>query len=317
MAMDPAKRKLIVIGGPTASGKSALALAVAEQVQGTVVNADSMQVYDGLSILTNRPDVEEQARAPHRLFGVIPPEEACSAGRWQAMAVAACTEAWHARRIPVVVGGTGLYLRALIEGIAPVPDVPEDVRQATRALCREIGTPALHAKLAVRDPAMAAKLRPSDSQRLMRAWEVLEATGRSLSAWQDAPREGGVAAAHHAIFVAPPRAELYAACDRRFTAMIEKGALDEVRALLARKLDPDLPVMKSLGVRELAAHLADDLSLSEAIAKAQTATRHYAKRQFTWFRHQWSPDQTLTAQFSERSGNEIFTKIREFLLTGG
>ncbi len=315
--MKDRDRKLIVIGGPTASGKSALALAVAERFDGIVVNADSMQVYDGLAILTNRPDAEEQARAPHRLFGVVPPEEACSAGRWQAMAAAACAEAWRAGRMPVVVGGTGLYLRALIDGIAPVPDVPDDVRSAARALCREIGAPALHAKLAARDPAMAAKLRPSDSQRLMRAWEVLEATGRSLSDWQNAPREGGIDAVHHAIFVAPPRAALYAACDTRFTAMIERGALDEVRSLLARHLDPDLPVMKSLGVRELAAHLAGALTLPEAITQAQTVTRHYAKRQFTWFRHQWSPDQILSAQFSESLSNEIFTKIREFLLTGG
>ncbi len=315
--MTASKRKLIVIGGPTASGKSALALAVAEQFGGTVINADSMQVYDGLAILTNRPDAADEARAPHRLFGEIPPEEACSAGHWRAMAVAACDEAWTANRIPVVVGGTGLYLRALIDGIAPIPDVPQPVREATRALGREIGAPALHAKLAARDAAMAAKLRPSDSQRVMRAWEVLEATGRSLLDWQSAPREGAIDAAAHSIFVAPPRAALYAACDTRFATMIERGALDEVRALLARRLDPDLPAMKSLGVPELAAHLAGTLSLSEAIAQAQAATRHYAKRQFTWFRHQWSPDQTLVAQFSESLGNEIFMKIREFLLTGG
>ncbi|HEY1723458.1 MAG TPA: tRNA (adenosine(37)-N6)-dimethylallyltransferase MiaA [Magnetospirillaceae bacterium] len=310
-------RKLIVIGGPTASGKSALAVSIAERFAGTVINADSMQVYDGLSILTNRPGAEDEKRAPHRLFGIIPPEEACSAGRWQTLAVAACAEAWTANRIPVVVGGTGLYLRTLIDGIAPIPDVPQPVREATRALCREIGVPAFHQKLAARDPAIAAKLRPSDSQRLMRAWEVLEATGRSLLDWQAAPREGGLAVPHFSIFVAPPRAALYAACDARFTTMIDRGALDEVRALVARNLNTDLPVMKSLGVPELAAHLAGTLSLTDAITQAQAATRQYAKRQFTWFRHQWSPDEIVNAQFSESLGNEIFTKIREFLLTGG
>ena len=315
--MNESPRKLIAIGGPTASGKSSLALEIAERFNGTVINADSMQVYDGLTILTNRPDAGEQARAPHRLFGIVPPEESCSAGRWRAMAAAACEEAWDMGRIPVVVGGTGLYLRTLIDGIAPVPDVPQAVRDAARALQKEIGTPALHEQLAVRDPAMAAALRPSDSQRVVRAWEVLEATGRSLRDWQSAPREGALDAMPFSILVAPPRPALYAACDARFTTMIDRGALDEVRELLARHLDPALPAMKSLGVPELAAHLAGILSLPEAAAKAQTATRQYAKRQFTWFRHQWSPDLTLNAQLSESLGNEIFTKIREFLLTGG
>lgn len=315
--MEGTRRTAIIIGGPTASGKSALALAVAETVGGTVINADAMQVYDAVPILTNLPGHSDQARAPHRLFGVMPPSEACSAGRWRARAAEACAEAWSAGRVPVVVGGTGLYLRALTEGLAPVPDVPQPVRDATRALYRDIGAAALHARLLVRDPDMAARLRPSDSQRLMRAWEVLEATGRSLRHWQEAPREGRIDAAWLKILVAPPRGDLYAACDARFLTMVEKGALDEVRVLLARGLDPALPAMKILGVRELASHLAGALTLAEATAKAQTATRNYAKRQFTWFRHQWSPDYTLAAQFSESFWSEICTKIREFLLTEG
>lgn len=308
-------RKLIVVGGPTGSGKSALALAVAERFGGTVVNADSMQVYDGLRILTNRPSAEDEARVPHRLFGAIPPGEACSAGRWQRLAVEACEQAWAEGRVPIVVGGTGFYIKALVEGIAPVPDIPPEIREATRELCRTIGAPVLHARLAERDPAMAARLRPSDRQRLMRAWEVLEATGRSLRDWQAAPREGAIEAQHISTMVAPPRDLLYAACDARFAAMIERGALDEVRVLLALHLDPELPAMKVLGVPELAAHLAGTLTLPQAVARAQAATRQYAKRQFTWFAHQWSADVKLDAQFSESHGNEIFTKIREFLLT--
>lgn len=308
-------RRLIVIGGPTGSGKSALAVAVAERFGGTIVNANSMQVYDGLRILTNRPSAEEEARVPHRLFGAIPPSEACSAGRWQRLAVDACAEAWAAGRVPIVAGGTGLYIKALTDGIAPMPDIPAAIREATRALCRAVGAPALHAQLAARDPAMAARLRPSDSQRLMRAWEVLEATGRSLLDWQAGPREGAVAAQQFSILVEPPRDALYAACDARFAAMMERGALDEVRALLALRLDADVPAMKVLGVPELAAHLAGALPLAEAVTRAQAATRQYAKRQFTWFRHQWSPDHKIAAQFSESHDNEIFTKIREFLLT--
>jgi tRNA dimethylallyltransferase len=308
-------RTLIIVGGPTGSGKSALALDIAGQFAGTVINADAMQVYGGLAILTNRPGAADEARAPHRLFGILPPHEACSAGRWQTMALAACADSWEANRIPVVVGGTGLYIRALTKGLSPIPDVPAPVRDAARALLDDIGAVALHERLAARDPAMGAKLRTSDSQRIVRAWEVLEATGRSLAEWQAAKPEGGVEANIVSILAAPPRDILYAACDARFLAMIEKGALDEVRALLSLGLDPKLPVMKSLGVPELAAHLAGTLSLAEATARAQAATRQYAKRQYTWFRHQWSPDLILTAQYSESISASFFSKIRENLLT--
>jgi tRNA dimethylallyltransferase len=193
--------------------------------------------------------------------------------------------------------------------------VPDAVRDAARALLAEIGAPALHAKLAARDPAMGAKLRPSDSQRVVRAWEVLEATGRSLAEWQARAPEGGASARRFAIAAMPPRAQLYAACDARFAAMVDRGALDEVRALLALGLDPNLPAMKILGVPELAAHLAGTLSLPQAIAQAQAATRHYAKRQFTWFRHQYLAGLVLTEQFSESMADIIFAKIRASLLT--
>jgi tRNA dimethylallyltransferase len=290
-------------------------LALAAELGGTIVNADAMQVYRGVPILSNRPGPADEARAPHRLFGILAPSESCSAGRWQKLALDACAESWEAGRIPIVVGGTGLYIRALTQGLSPIPDVPAEVRAAARAMLAELGPTALHRRLAARDPAMGERLRPSDSQRIVRAWEVLEATGRSLAVWQAEKPEGGVDAAITAIAVMPPRADLYAACDARFAAMIEKGALDEVRALLALGLDPALPAMKTLGVPELAAHLAGQTPLDEAVTRAQAATRQYAKRQYTWFRRQWSPDLTIDAQYSESYYAETFSKIRENLLT--
>jgi len=290
-------------------------LALAVELDGTIVNADAMQIYSGLAILSNRPGPADEARAPHLLFGILAPSETCSAGRWQKLALGACAEVWDAGRIPIVVGGTGLYIRALTHGLSPIPDIPAAVRAAARATLAELGPTALHRRLLARDPVMGAKLRPTDSQRVVRAWEVIEATGRSLAEWQAEKPEGGVTADIVSILAMPPRAELYAACDARFAAMVERGALDEVRALLALKLDPALPAMKMLGVPELAAHLAGDITLAEAVVRAQASTRQYAKRQYTWFRRQWSPDLVLDAQFSESNHAEIFAKIRALLLT--
>jgi tRNA dimethylallyltransferase len=310
-------KKAVVVAGPTASGKSALALRLAEEFTGTVVNADSMQVYDVLKILTARPSAEDEARAPHKVYGVLPPGELCSAGRWRTLATAACEEAWAQGRLPVVVGGTGLYIRSLTEGLSPIPEVPDPVREAARALFAELGNAAFHALLAERDPVMAERLHPGNSQRLVRAWEVLEATGRSLAEWQAAPRQDRLDAEFLTIVIAPEREALYQGCDRRLEAMVAQGALDEVRALLALDLDPALPAMKALGVPELAALLRGELDKDEAIRRAQQATRHYAKRQLTWFRHQQPADLTLPAQFSERFSEEIFSIIRQFLLTKG
>jgi len=314
---------VVVVAGPTASGKSALALDLAESFGGVIVNADAMQVYRELEILTARPDAAALARAPHRLYGVLPGVEPCSAGRWREMALAEIAEALAAGRLPIVVGGTGLYLRALVQGLAPLPPVPAALRRAARQRHRELGGAAFHAALAARDPATAARLKPGDSQRLIRAWEVLEATGRPLAEWQaEAP---GAAAPYRFLCIAlrPPREALYAACDRRFLAMVEAGALDEVRALLALDLDPELPVMKALGVADLAAHLDAALPLESAVARARQATRRYAKRQMTWLRTQLPRDfsgnqvslVTFEAQFSESLSKEIFTIIREYLLT--
>jgi tRNA dimethylallyltransferase len=317
---QPAAPPLVVLAGPTGSGKSALALAVAEEFRGTIVNADSMQVYRDLAVLTARPAPAELARAPHRLYGVIDAAEACSAGCWREMALGEMVAATKAARLPILAGGSGLYLRALLQGLAPVPPIPAALRQEARALHTQVGGLAFRETLAALDPAGAALLAPGDTQRLIRAYEVVKATGRPLAEWrrrQDAAQ--GFAAA--VILLLPPRRSLYAACDARFLAMMERGAVAEAEALLARRLDPTLPAMKAVGVRELAAFLAGRSSREAAVAAAQQATRRLAKRQFTWFRHQL-PDgsglqkQVVTEQFSESLLLGIFAFIRQFLLTG-
>jgi len=310
---------VVVIAGPTASGKSRLALDAAETLGGVIVNADSMQIYRELSILTARPGAADQVRVPHRLYGVLSGAERCSAGRWRGLAVAEIEACHAAGRVPIVVGGTGLYLRALETGLADVPAVPAAVRAAAEATHRELGGAAFHGALAARDPVMAARLRPSDRQRLIRAWEVFAATGRSLADWQSDAVGGSPYRFDHIVCL-PPRAALYAACDARVTAMFDAGAIDEVRALLALHLDPALPVMKALGVQAIARYLAGDLPLPGAIAATQRQTRHYAKRQMTWLRTQLLPDRpdaiVVDEQYSESLWPGIFRNIRQFLLTG-
>ncbi|WP_042695003.1 tRNA (adenosine(37)-N6)-dimethylallyltransferase MiaA [Azospirillum sp. B506] len=292
---------VVVIGGPTASGKSGLALAVAEAFSGTVINADSMQLYADLDVLTARPPAEDLARAPHRLYGVLPASERGSAARWREMALAEIAASRVENLLPVVVGGTGLYLRALMQGLSEVPPIPDEVRASAHARLAAIGGEAFRADLVARDPA-SARLNPGDTTRLTRAWEVLEATGQPLSHWQSQTAQGAPEDLRFTILLLdPPRSDLYAQCDRRFHLMMEQGALEEVRRLdvLAREqaLAADLPVLKALGVPELRRVLQDGLPLDEAIALAQQSTRRYAKRQVTWFRHQIvgkSPDMLVS-----------------------
>ena len=311
---------VIVVAGPTASGKSALAVEIAEAFRGVVINADSMQIYADLRVLTARPSDEEERRVPHRLYGVLDGDEKCSAGRWRDLALAEITRAHAAGLLPVLCGGTGLYLQTLMRGIAPVPAVPASFRAEATALPAQLGGPGFHERLAERDPAMAARLHPGNTQRLIRAWEVLNATGRSLADWQAAPRTGAATGLDFLSFVLlPARDALYAACDGRFMQMVEAGALEEVRALVARGLDPALPVMKALGVRELAAHIEGKLTLEDAIDQAQRETRRYAKRQMTWFRHQMADAMRIEtgygAKYSTSPRDEIFSKIRQSGLT--
>jgi tRNA dimethylallyltransferase len=277
----------ILIAGPTASGKSALALAVAERHGGVVVNADSMQVYRDLRIITARPGVADEARVPHRLYGHVDAAENYSVGRWCQDARAVLEEAKRSGRVPVLVGGTGLYFKALTQGLSAVPPTPPDIRAAVRARCDTEGAIALHAELTRRDPVMAARLKPGDGMRIARALEVLEATGRSLADWH---RDGLPAILDPdealKIFLVVDRAELYHRIDARFDAMLAEGALNEVRALAGRGLDPLLPAMKAHGVPWLRRHLADEISLEAAAAGGKQDTRRYTKRQATWFRNQ-------------------------------
>ncbi len=278
--------RVVVIGGPTASGKSGLAVDIAEAFGGAVINADSMQLYHPLDVLTARPEAEDLARAPHRLYGVLPGSERGSAARWRTMALAEIAEARGQGRLPVVVGGTGLYLRSLMEGLCEVPIVSEEIREMARARHAAQGGEAFRADLVARDPA-SERLNPGDTARLLRAWGVLEATGRPLTDWQSTAPDGPPPGMRFVVCVIdPPRAALYARCDKRFTLMLERGAMDEVRALEALGLDPELPVMKALGVPELRRCLRGEWTLEQAAVKAQQSTRNYAKRQVTWFRHQ-------------------------------
>ena len=264
---------------------------MAERVRGTVINADSMQVYRELAVLTARPGADAVARAPHHLYGVVPAAERCSAGRWRGLALEAIATAQAEGRVPIVCGGTGLYLKALMEGLSRSPPSAVEVREAVRARIARDGVESAHAELARRDPASAACVPVRDAQRVARALEVVEATGRPMSEWRG--WEGASDLRFCVILLTPSRPALYAACDVRFARMLEEGAIEEVRALLALRLDPALPAMKALGVREIAAWLAGECSLEEARAAGQKATRNYVKRQETWFRHQLSPDATI------------------------
>ena len=291
---------VILIAGPTASGKSALALALAEKLGGTIVNADSMQVYRDLRVITARPSPEEEARIPHRLYGHVDAAENYSVGRWCRDVGAVLAEAAAQGRMPILVGGTGLYFKALTSGLAAVPPIPAEIRSQVRGRMQNEGAAALHAELMRRDPATATRLMVNDRSRISRALEVVLATGRSLADWH---RDGLPALVDPAraakVFLTCERKQLVARIETRFAAMLKAGALDEVRALAARGLDPLLPAMKAHGVPWLIRHLNGEISLAEAAAGAVMDTRRYAKRQLTWFRNQmedWPWEAPETAQ---------------------
>ncbi|MFG1342198.1 tRNA (adenosine(37)-N6)-dimethylallyltransferase MiaA [Xanthobacter autotrophicus] len=292
----------VLIAGPTASGKSALAMALAERLTGIVLNADSMQVYGDLRVLTARPTVAEAARVPHGLYGHVDAETDYSVGRWLADATSALAAAREQGLVPIFVGGTGLYFRALTQGLAEIPPVPEAVRGEVRGMAQGLDSLALHARLADMDPQTAARLQPNDRQRVLRALEVITASGRSLSDWQrDAPTPVLDASRCVCLVLEMDRAVLRQRIDARFEAMMADGALEEVRALAARRLDPARTVLKAHGAPALTRHLVGEMTLDAAIAEGQGDTRRYAKRQETFFRHQmadWpraTPDDALEA----------------------
>lgn len=280
--------KIILIAGPTASGKSDFALELARKCNGSIINTDAMQIYASLQILSAQPSSEAQEEIPHLLYGVLDAAEKSSAGRWLGMAIHAIKNIGLQDRTPILVGGTGLYFRALLGGLADIPPIPDEVRDATQKLYDEIGEENFRKLLSERDPETAQRLAPNDRQRSIRAYAVAIHTGQPLGYWHKQKPYNWIDTydiEKHLIL--PPREKLYAACDGRFAKMIEQGAIDEVKAIMQRKLDPELPAMKTLGMREIVSYLKGEINLKEAIVAAQQATRNYAKRQTTWFRNQW------------------------------
>ena len=305
------RRRALLIAGPTASGKSAMALALAQAFGATIVNADSMQVYRDLRILTARPSASEERLAPHEMFGNVDGAVNFSAGRWRVAAEAVADRIFAQGRPAIFVGGTGLYFRALTQGLSDIPAVPDEVRARVRADAAALASAELHAELAARDAATAARLRPSDRQRILRALEVLAATGQPLASFhgrRGAPLLGPSEWA--GIFLAPDREALNSAIDRRFDAMLRAGALDEVAALAARALDPALPVMRAHGVPHLIAHLKGELALDEAARRSALDTRRYAKRQFTWARHQMPEFVWVAPEAAIEAGTQALAGFR-------
>lgn len=280
-----------IVAGPTASGKSAFALNLARQKNGVVINCDSMQIYDGLPILTAQPSEKDKSIAPHKLYGTLHPREHCSAGLWREMAIKEIESAAANGQVPIICGGNGLYIKILMEGLSPIPDIPPDIRTAAVQKQQELGNPGFYEELKKRDPVSAARFHPQHTARLIRAWEVLEATGRTLPDWQQetksAPPEHWQFEIHK---IMPEREELYRRCDERFLKMLQQGALEETRDFAAKIESGDVPesalLTKALGFRPLRDHLSGKIQLDQAINLGQTETRQYAKRQVTWFSNQ-------------------------------
>jgi tRNA dimethylallyltransferase len=310
-----ARLPVALIAGPTASGKSALAVALAKTLKnGIVVNADASQVYADLAILSARPSEDEMEGVPHRLFGHVDAAEAHNAVRWADEARGVIAEAHAAGQVPILVGGTGLHMRTLLNGIAPVPEIDPDIREAVRAL----PVADAHAALAAADAAAAARLNPADTTRVARALEVVRSTGRTLADWQQAIA-GGIAdqIALAPLILLPPRDWLRDRCDVRLVQMFDRGAVEEAEALLARGLNPDLPAMRAIGVPQIASYLRGEISRAEALEQTQAATRQYAKRQYTWFRNQPPADWTRhTESLNIDSIKELAIILRDKLLTG-
>lgn len=291
---------IYVIAGPTASGKSARALDLATDKNGVIINADSLQIYDALPTLTAHPSKAEQEQIPHELYGTRDPAQPFSAGNWRETVIPLIQTILERGQTPIMVGGSGLYIKALIDGFSPIPDIPDEVRAAAVARQAELGNPAFHAALKERDPVMAERFHPFHTARLIRAWEVLDATGKSLSEWQKLPADGPPDHWHFDVtLVMPEREILRARCDKRFDQMIEKGALDEVRITSQQIKDglipADAPITKALGYRPLAAYLDGVQSLNDAVEKSKAQTRQFAKQQVTWFRHQIKPQKNIAS----------------------
>lgn len=313
MTMEPISA--VLIAGPTASGKSDVALALAERLNGTIINADAMQVYEGLRILTARPSEEDEARVPHRLYGTVPASTAFSVGDWTAAATQAAIEATEAGRLPIFVGGTGMYLSVLSEGISPMPEIPGEIRTEVRGIPERESLEVLYQMVREVDEASAERIGPTDPQRLMRALEVFQTTGEPLTSWQEKPKERAFEGTFARIVLAPERQWVYDRIERRFDKMVTSGALEEVAALAKRNLDPDLPLMKALGVEDLIRVQCGKSGMDEAIIEIKTKTRRFAKRQMTWFRNQMITWKRIETQDMETRINDSFANILDSGLT--
>lgn len=303
-AKTPAK-KAIVVAGPTASGKSALALALAEKFNGVIINADSMQVYRDVPTLTARPMKKETTRIEHCLYGFLEPREVCSAFKWAELAANEMTRIWNENRLPVIVGGTGLYIQTLQQGISPVPEVNTSIRQAVRERFEAIGKDEFLRDFQEKDKDFTF----TDPQRLLRAAEVIEQTGKSITYWQAQPYKKVIEAEWFNILIDLPRELLYERCNARFDQMMQGNALEEVEALNAKNPPKDSLIMKAIGVRELTAFLNNEITKEEAVFQAQQMTRNYAKRQVTWFKHRFNADETVLNDKTE----QILTNVLHFL----
>jgi tRNA dimethylallyltransferase len=310
------RKPVIVIGGPTASGKSALALDVAGEFGGEIVNADSMQIYRDLHVLTARPGPDDVERTPHHLYGVLGTDERCSAGQWRARALGAIEDIHRRGALPVVVGGTGLYLRALMTGLHRMPSVPAAIRDELNDRLQAQGAGALHAELMVCDPETATGLNEADGQRIVRALEIFNHTGRGLKSWQSGETEAAPEDLRFLkIVMLPPRDMLYERVNSRFAGMIENGGIDEVRQLLSGAPDPDFPLLKAVGVPPIRMYLEGEIGRERLLDLGQRDTRRYAKRQMTWFRRQIIPEIAIDTQYSEINRAYIFSEISNFVLT--
>ena len=309
--------KALFIAGPTASGKSALSLRLAKDLNGVIINADSMQVYAGLRTVTACPSETEEAAVPHRLYRFMDPSETCSAALWAEKATVEIEAAWANDQIPIVTGGTGMYFKVLLEGIAKIPKIDADIRAEVRRLCADEGSAALHAELSAYDPETAERLPVGDSQRISRAVEVYRSTRIPLSDWHKNSAPGLMQAVDEAgdivkLVIDIDRETLYERCDRRFDLMMAGGALEEVRNLMSRRLDPALPLMRALGVPSLIAMISGEQEPEAAIEDAKMQTRRFSKRQLTWFRNQFSGWKRISAQLSESEYGKLLSKTINF-----
>lgn len=310
------RNPVIVIGGPTASGKSALALEVAAEFGGEIVNADSMQIYRDLQILTAQPRPEDIERIPHHLYGVLGVDERCSAGQWRTRALEAIADIHSSGALPIVVGGTGLYLRALVTGLHRMPSVPTAIRERLNTRLQAQGAGVLYAELTACDPETAAGLNEADGQRIVRALEIFAHTGRGLKSWQSGETEAAPDDLRFLTAVMlPPRDRLYEAVNGRFAWMVENGGVDEVRQMLYGSPDPDFPLLKAVGVPPVRMYLEGEIDRDRLLELGQRDTRRYAKRQMTWFRRQIIPEITIDTQYSEINLMEFFSDISKFVLT--